>query len=141
MAFLTHKADGGRIPGLEYLPCAAITPKIGMALIQSGGNLTTASGSSMPTYISMVEKEAACTAGDIIPVFRVLPDMVFETTFQAAASALKLGDLVTIHTDGMQVTATKTNGVAEIVEMGGTNAGDAVRVRFPMQHITQAQSG
>lgn len=138
MAFLTHKADGGRVPGLEYLPCAAITPKLGMAMVQTGGNLTTASGSTMPTYISMVEKENACTAGDIIPVFRVLPDMVFETTFQAAASALKLGDLVTIHTDGLQVTATKTSGVAEIVEMDGTAVGDRVRVRFPMQHITQS---
>lgn len=138
MAFLTHKADGGRVPGLEYLPCAAITPKLGMAMVQTGGNLTTASGSAMPTYISMVEKENACTAGDIIPVFRVLPDMVFETTFQAAASALKLGDLVTIHTDGLQVTATKTSGVAEIVEMDGTAVGDRVRVRFPMQHITQS---
>lgn len=138
MAFLTHKADGGRVPGLEYLPCAAITPKLGMAMVQTGGNLTTASGSTMPTYISMVEKENACTAGDIIPVFRVLPDMVFETTFQAAASALKLGDLVTIHTDGLQVTATKTSGVAEIVEMDGTAVGDRVRVRFPMQHIAQS---
>lgn len=104
---------------------------MGMALTQTGGNLAVASGTTTPTYISMVEKETACTAGDIIPVLRVLPDMMFETTFQAAASAIKLGDKVTLHTDGLQVTATKTNGVAEVVGMDGTAASDRVRVRFP----------
>ena len=37
MAFLIQQVDGGRVPGIEYLPCGAITPRIGMALIQSGG--------------------------------------------------------------------------------------------------------
>ena len=131
MAFLIQQVDGGRVPGIEYLPCGAITPKVGMALIQSGGNLAIATGSNVPTYVSMIEKEASCTAGDIIPVMRVLPDMMFETTFSAAASAIKLGDKVTLNTDGLQVTATTTSGVAEVVGMDGTAAGDKVRVRFP----------
>ena len=91
MAFLIQQVDGGRVPGIEYLPCGAITPRIGMALIQSGGNLAVASGTTAPTYVSMIEKETPCTVGDIIPVMRVLPDMMFETTFQAAASSVKLG--------------------------------------------------
>jgi len=131
MAFLIQQVDGGRVPGIEYLPCSAITPKVGMALVQSGGNLAIASGTTAPTYVSMIEKEAACAAGDIIPVMRVLPDMVFETTFSTAASAIKLGDKVTLNTDGLQVTATTTSGVAEVVGMDGTAAGDKVRVRFP----------
>ena len=94
MAFLIQQVDGGRVPGIEYLPCGAITPRIGMALIQSGGNLAVASGTTAPTYVSMIEKETPCTVGDIIPVMRVLPDMMFETTFQAAASSVKLGDKV-----------------------------------------------
>ena len=131
MAFLIQKVDGGRVPGIEYLPCGAITPKVGMALVQTSGNLAIASGTTAPTYGSMVEKETACTEGDIIPVMRVLPDMVFETTFQAAADSIKLGDKVTLHTDGMQVTATTAGGVAEVVGMDGAAAGDAVQVRFP----------
>ena len=131
MAFLIQQVDGGRVPGIEYLPCSAITPKVGMALVQSGGNLAIASGTTAPTYVSMIEKEAACAAGDIIPVMRVLPDMVFETTFSTAASAIKLGDKVTLNTDGLQVTATTTSGGAEVVGMDGTAAGDKVRVRFP----------
>lgn len=131
MAFLIQQVDGGRVPGIEYLPASAITPKVGMALVQSGGNLAIASGTTAPTYVSMIEKEAACAEGDIIPVMRVLPDMMFETTFQAAATGVNLGDKVTLHTDGLQVTATKTSGVAEVVGMDGTDAGSKVRVRFP----------
>ena len=131
MAFKIYKTDDGRIPGIEYLPCSAITPKVGMALVQSSGNLAIATGTTAPTYISMCEKDSACTAGDIIPVIRVSKDMVFETTFSAAATSVKLGDKVTLHaSDGMQVTATTTSGVAEVVYMDGTASGSMCRVRF-----------
>ena len=131
MAFKIYKTDDGRIPGIEYLPCSAITPKVGMALVQSSGNLAIATGTTAPTYISMCEKDSACTAGDIIPVIRVSKDMVFETTFSAAATSIKLGNKVTLHaSDGMSVTATTTDGVAEVVYMDGTASGSMCRVRF-----------
>ena len=130
MAFLIHSTEDGHVPAIEYLPCGAITPKVGLALTQSGGNLAIASGTAAPAYISMCEKESACTAGDIIPVIRVEKGTVYETTLSAAGSSLKLGDKVTLSADGMQVTATTTGGVAEIVALCGTAAGDAVRVRF-----------
>lgn len=131
MAFKIHKIDDGHIPGIEYLPAGAITPKVGMALYQSSGNLAIATGTTAPTYISMCEKATACTAGDLIPVIRVNHDMVFETNFSATATSIKLGDKVTLHaTDGMQVTATTTSGVAEVVYMDGTASGDMCRVRF-----------
>lgn len=131
MAFKIYKTDDGRIPGIEYLPCSAITPKVGMALVQSSGNLAIATGTTAPTYISMCEKDSACTAGDIIPVIRVQKDMVFETNFSAAATSIKLGNKVTLHaSDGMSVTATTTDGVAEVVYMDGTASGSMCRVRF-----------
>lgn len=130
MAFKVHSTDDGRVPGIEYLPCGAITPKVGMALTQTAGNLAIASGSVKPTYISMCERETACAAGDIIPVMRVQPDMIFETTNQAAFTSIKLGDKVTLHTDGLQVTATTTSGMAEVVGIDGTAVGGTVRVRF-----------
>ena len=52
--------------------------------------------------------------------------MMFQTTFQVAAASIKLGDKVTLHTDGLQVTATTTGGVAEVVQMDGTTAGSPV---------------
>ena len=58
------------------------------------------------------------------------PDIVFETTAQAALTAVKPGDRVTLHTDGLQVTATTASGVAEIVQKDADAAGSRVRVRF-----------
>ena len=118
------------MPGIEYLPAGAITPKVGMALTQSGGNLALATGTTAPTYISMCERETACTAGDIIPVIRVHKDMILETTFSAAATGIKLGDKVTLAADGMQVTATTASGVAEVVYIDGTASGSMCRVRI-----------
>ena len=128
--FLLHSTDDGRVPSLEYLPCGAITPKAGMALTQSSGNLAIATGTTKPTYISMIEKSAACTAGDVIPVFRIDPGMIFETSFSASASGVIPGDKVTIASDGLRVTATETSGVAEVVCKEGSGSGDMCRVRF-----------
>ncbi len=130
MSFKIHSMDGGRVPGIEYLPAGAITPKVGMALVQANGQLALATGANAPTYISMCEKDRACTAGEIIPVIRVGKDMILETTFAAAAASVKLGSKVTLHTDGLQVTATTTSGVAEVVYMDGTASGSMCRVRF-----------
>ena len=84
MAFMLAYCEGGIVPAIEYLPCSAITPKVGMALTQTSGKLAIATGTTAPKYISMIEKESACEAGDIIPVLRVLPGLVFDTTFSAA---------------------------------------------------------
>ena len=137
MAFKIYSTDDNRVPGIEYLPASAITPKVGMALTQTTGQLALATGqlalatgATAPTYISMCEKDGECTAGDIIPVIRVGKDMILETTFAAAATSIKLGDKVTLHTDGLQVTATTDNGVAEVVYMDDTASGSMCRVRF-----------
>ena len=132
MAFLPYKFDGsGKPQSLEYLPASAITPKVGMALIVSSGKLAVATGTNKPTYICMTEGPTL-TAGDVIPVLRVTPDMVFETTFSASASGVNDGAKVTLHaSNGMQVTATTTSGVAEIISRAGSASGDRCLVRFP----------
>ena len=59
--------------------------------------------------------------------------MEFETTLAVApadSATIGVGDKVTIHTDGMQVTATKTSGVAQIVALDGQAVGDRVVVKF-----------
>ena len=130
MGFKLYTTDDGRVPGIEYLPCGAITPKIGMALKQTNGNLAMATAATAPTYISLCERETAVASGDLIPVMRVQPDMIFETEWSEDAAAVKLGDKVKINgSDGMSVTAT-TGGVAEVVAILGTAVGYAVRVRF-----------
>ena len=117
MAFLIHTVEDGHNLPIEYLPCSAIQPEVGMALTLTSGKLAKATGTTKPAYIS-------------IPVVRVTEDIIFETTLQAAGTSLNVGDKVTIHTDAMQVTATTASGVAEIVYMDGTAAGSMVRVRL-----------
>lgn len=130
MGFKIYQTDDGRNMPLEYRPCGAIAPKAGMALVMTGGKLALASGAAKPQYISMREQESACGDGELIPVVRVGGDVIFETTAAAAMTAVKTGEKVTIHTDGLQVTATKTDGVAEVVWMEDTAAGSRVHVRF-----------
>lgn len=130
MGFKIHTTADGRATGIEYLPAAAITPTVGMALYMNGGKLAVAAGTTKPQYISMCERGTALTAGDIIPVMRVYEDIIYETTLSVAGTTLKLGDKVTIATGGEQVTATTTDGVAEIVGIVDAALGGKVRVRF-----------
>ena len=58
---------------------------------------------------------------------------IYETTNSAAFSSAKIGQKVTLHTDGLQVTATTASGVAEIVDFDDkakSGAGGTVHVRF-----------
>ena len=131
MAFKFHQTQGNIIPGNEYLPVSAITPVIGLLLTVSGGQLAIASGTAQPSYVCLCTQDNAAVAGDIIPVTRVLPDMVFATTWSAAASSIKLGDKVTVSAAGIEGTASTTGGVAEGGGMDGAAIGDTVYVRFP----------
>ncbi len=132
--FVPHKTAAGNVIPWEKLPAGAITPKAGMALIQSSGNLAIATGTNAPTYISMMEASAALTAGTPIPVIRVDHDTIYETTNSAAFTSIKRGDKVTLHaSNGLQVTATTTSGVAEVVDFddkAAAGTGGKVWVRF-----------
>lgn len=129
--FVQVKTDDGHVAPYEQLPCSAITPKRGMAMILSSGKLAIATGSAEPEFICVEEHSEAVSAGDMVTVVRVDPQTEYETTLSAAGGSLNLGDRVTLHaSSGLQVTATTTNGVAEIVYMDGTASGDMVRVRF-----------
>ena len=130
--FIPHSNEDGRVNPWEYLPCSAIQPKIGLAMVFSSGNLAIATGTTKPTHICMKEMDAAVSAGDLIPVIRVQPDQVFETTNSASLSGVNVGAKVTLHaSNGLQVTGTTTSGVAEIVAKEGDAAGSRVLVRFP----------
>lgn len=129
MGFMIHSTDDGRTPAVEYLPAGAITPRVGLALTQTGGLLVSAVGTTAPSYISMCERGQACEAGELIPVIRAAGDIIFETAFSADADSVSLGDKVTISADGLSVTAT-AGGPAEVVYIDGTKNGSMCRVRF-----------
>lgn len=127
--FKLYAYDSDRNAPNEYMPAAAITPKLGLALAFSSGKLALATGGAMPEYICMTEGKAALTAGTMIPVMKVLPDMIFETTNQASLSGVNIGTKLTIHTDGAQVTAT-SGGAAKLMWKEADAAGSKIRVRF-----------
>lgn len=124
MAFLRHQTDDGHVPGIEYMPAGAITPKVGMTLKVTSGNLAIATAKDLPTYISMVDKTAALTAGDIIPVVRVDSDAIYEVATPSTFSQA-VGVKAQLGSDGMTL-ANSTGGAAEIVY---TDA-EITRVRF-----------
>ena len=114
----------------EVQPAAnGLTAEVGMALAFSGGTLTKATGTTKPEYICM-EQVKTTTAGQMIHVERVRPETVYETELSAASSSIAVGVKYTIDSTAGKVTATSTDGVAEVVSYEGKAAGDKVRVRF-----------
>ena len=129
--FIPYSNEEGRVTPWEYLPCSAITPKIGMAMVLSSGKLAIATGTTKPTHICMADYDAAVTAGTIVPVIRVQADEIFECTNSASLSGVNVGQKVTLHaSNGLQVTGTTTSGVAKIVRKDGDASGSTVLVRF-----------
>jgi hypothetical protein len=88
---------------------------LGEALVLSSGKLTKCDATTTPEFIAM-----KAGTGVEIPVIRIDEKMVFETTFAADATDNAEGTKVTIHTDGLQVTATATNGVFTITKKLGS---------------------
>lgn len=124
--FKLAKMDVGMTPPIEYHPVKsgeAVT--LGEALTLTAGALTKCAATTKPGYIA-----AGPAVDGVAPVVKVQDYMTFETTLAAAGTALKAGSVVTLHTDGLQVTATTESGVSTIVNMAGTAVGDTVTVRF-----------
>ena len=129
MAFILAKMDVGLTPPIEHKPVTeseSIT--LGEALVLSGGKLTKCGATAKPTFVAVgpaVDGEA--------PVIRVQDYMEFESSLGVAPAeqtTVAVGNKVTLHTDGLQVTATTTSGVATITYIAGQTVGSLVRVRF-----------
>lgn len=130
MGFLIHSTGDHRVPVNKLLPCGAITPKVGMAMVLANGSLAIATGTTKPTHICVEEHQAAVAAGTLIHVHQVEPDITWGVPLTVAGTSLKQGQKVTISADGLGVTATTTDGVATIEKICGTAVDDTVLVRF-----------
>ena len=106
---------------------AGVDIEPGMALTLSAGKLTACTGANTPTHISM----GIAKSGALCPVCAVAHDQLYDVPVSAAPTSLTEGDKVTIGTDSMTVTATKTDGVATIVALNGAAAaGDKITIKF-----------
>ena len=124
--FKLHVVASPKTEVLEKFPVTASEDiVIGELLKLSAGKLTKASGTDVPEYIA----ESGVIDG-FATVKRIYEDEIYETKLSAAGTELNIGDKVTINGDGLQVTATKTGGVFEIIEILDTAVGGAVRGLF-----------
>lgn len=127
--FFIYQDDFNTTPQLDYVTATAAESYVpGELLKLSSGKATKASGTDEPVYMSNgILSNAA--EGDLLQVIRLHKNHKLKTTLSAAGTSLKAGDKVTISADGLQATATTTGGVLEVVELIGTEIGDAVIVR------------
>lgn len=106
---------------------------VGSTAISEGETLALSSGvlvknTSAPEFISCGNAPAGAKA---FPVYRITKEMVFEAPISAAPTDLKVGNKVTVNTDGLGVTATTSSGIATIISLNGAKAADdTVIVKF-----------
>lgn len=127
--FLLKSVQDGHVPPFLYMPSGNFVPKAGLALALENGTLKIAADDTKPMYICMQESMQA-KPGELIPVVLSTPDIFFQVILDTDLTGVNPGDKVTLSADGLNITATKTNGVAQIVSIPGTNAGSGVTVRF-----------
>ena len=103
----------------------------GEGVVVTSGKITKVGATAAPTYITGEAYVAPASNNRDIVCYPVLPNHVYKTTFAADASATAEGVKVTLHTDGAQITATTSSGVATIVDKLGTGAtGTSALIRF-----------
>ena len=121
--------NGGRIePVIKTIPAnTAVTYADGEAVVISSGKAAKCGATAEPEYICATKG----TGLSEVAAYQVLKSQEYKVPIYGDGTGLAVGQKVTLHTDGLQVTATTTSGVAEIIEKLGTGAsGTEVIVRF-----------
>lgn len=128
--FMLSRMLVGNTPPIVYMqPTDGETYQVGEALKLASGKVTLCSGAVAPSHVCV----GPIDDNGVVPCVEVQKYMEFETTLGVAptdSATVGVGDKVTLHTDGMQVTATKTGGVAEVTSIDGQTVGSRVTVKF-----------
>lgn len=129
MPFILHTRNVAANAPIEYIPCGAFEVKVGDALtVAEGGAAVKATGSTVPTHVSVTER-AVTEEGEVIGAVRIDDGMTFETELSVDSASIAVGAKYTIDSTGAMITATE-GGPCEIVTFDGTAAGDRVVVRL-----------
>lgn len=128
--FMLSRMLVGNTPPIVYMqPTDSESYQVGEALKLASGKVTLCSGAVAPSHVCV----GPIDDNGVVPCVEVQKYMEFETTLGVAladSATVGVGDKVTLHTDGMQVTATKTGGVAEVTGIDGQTVGSRVTVKF-----------
>lgn len=129
MAFLPVRSlDGSSDPFEYYKMTDSEAVTLGEGLVQTSGRLTKVGATATPEFIAL--KTASAGTDVEIPVVRVKEGREFETTSTATVATTLIGSKVTLHTDGLTVTATTASGVFLITETDGATTNSKVRGMF-----------
>lgn len=122
-----HLNMGGVTPPFEYLtPTEDEAYVPGEALVVTAGKATKCGATAAPSHICV----GPVSSNGLVPCEAVTKDMTYAVPLSVAGASLTVGSKVTLAADALRVTATTTSGVAEIVRIDGTAAGDTVAVKF-----------
>lgn len=128
--FMLSRMLVGNTPPIVYMqPTDSESYQVGEALKLASGKVTLCSGAVAPSHVCV----GPIDDNGVVPCVEVQKYMEFETTLGVAptdSATVGVGDKVTLHTDGMQVTVTKTGGVAEVTGIDGQTVGSRVTVKF-----------
>ena len=128
--FMLSRMLVGNTPPIVYMqPTDGESYQVGEALKLASGKVTLCGGAAAPSHVCV----GPIDDNGVVPCVEVQKYMEFETTLGVAptdSATVGVGDKVTLHTDGMQVTATKTGGVAEVTGIDGQTVGSRVTVKF-----------
>lgn len=137
MSFVPVKSDDGAVLPWEYLPAKEDTYACGqMVGVNAGQVEALASGTATPPYLCMANQTVAAK-GELLPVVRVGPGNIFETTLSEGGS-VHVGSLLAIDTKGLGVEVVadgNATGTFEVVSLEATGPegaakGDTVRGKF-----------
>jgi hypothetical protein len=129
MAFILYR-PGGKHDYEYFLMTDNEAVTLGEALSQTSGRLTKCGATSTPEFIAMKTQSAETTSVTPIPVIRVTENQEWKNTSNATVASTLVGNKVTLHTDGLVVTATTGSGVFEISYTDGTTTTSNVRGYF-----------
>lgn len=109
----------------KYLPITADEAYTkGEALVVTSGKVTKCGATTVPQYIC--QKTIAANAEDLVPCVPVRETDEYEVYSTATIAATALGGKVTLHTDGLSVTATTTSGVFRLKKTDGETTNSKV---------------
>lgn len=121
--FKIHAKGSAATECIEYVTAGAEL-KLGTLVGYSGGKVV--ANSTAPEYVTL----GTANNNETIAVKRIYEDEIYETTLSVAGGSLNLGDKVTVTTNGLEATATTSNGIFEIIAIDGTAIGSKVRGLF-----------
>jgi len=102
----------------------------GEALVLTSGKLTKCGATAVPEFIALRTQALEATSVTKIPVVRVSEEQMFEVKSMATVAASVVGSKVTLHSDGLLVTATASSGVFYVDSTDGVTTTSLVRGHF-----------